>query len=241
MLVSILFFSLSASKRSPYILPVAPALAVLVAALMDRWQGGTLDKRRLAFCRIISGAFGLLLLPAAYLVGSRAREFAATDPTLAQAGTITALLLTLGGLAILAATLLRTGRKFHPAPVLLSFVVLFFLFGSLRLLPAIDPYKSHRGICEAILRHVTPDTPLRGFHVWKWRAGYSFYSGRPVPNLESVEELQRYWRSPEEVFVVVERGRLELARTVLGEIPPLEWRETGSNAAYLFSNRQEPE
>jgi len=88
---------------------------------------------------------------------------------------------------------------------------------------------------------VPPEAPLRGFHVWKWRASYSFYSGRSVPNLESVEAFQRYWQSSEEVFVVVERSLLDEARNVMGEIPPLEWRETGSNAAYLFSNRQEPE
>jgi len=241
LVVLVVFFSLSASKRSPYILPVAPALAVLVSALVDRWWSDALDPRRRGLCRVISGVFGLLLLPGAYLVGTRASEYAPTDPALAQAGTIAALLMALGGLAILGAALLRAGRKFHPAPVLLGFVVLFFVFGALRLLPAIDPYKSHRGMCEAILRHVPPEAPLRGFHVWKWRASYSFYSGRSVPNLESVEAFQRYWQSSEEVFVVVERSLLDEARNVMGEIPPLEWRETGSNAAYLFSNRQEPE
>ena len=241
LLVLIVFFSLSASKRSPYILPVAPALAVLVSALVDRWWSDSLDPRRRGLCRVISGAFGLLLLPGAYLVGTRASEYATTDPGLAQAGTIAALLMALGGLAIFAAALLRAGRKFHPASVLMGFVVLFYVFGALRLLPAINPYKSHRGMCEAILRHVAPEAPLRGFHVWKWRASYSFYSGRSVPNLESVEEFQRYWQSSEEVFVVVERSLLEQARSVMGEISPLEWRETGSNAAYLFSNRQEPE
>lgn len=239
--VVVVFFSLSASKRSPYILPVAPAMAVLVSGLLDRWWDESLDRRRLLFCRVVTGGFGLLLLPGAYLLYLRAYEYAATDPALAGAGTATAFLLALGGLAVLGATLFRLGRKFHPAPVLLGFVVLLFLFGSLRLMPAIDPYKSHRSMCEAIRQHVAPDAPLRGFHVWKWRASYSYYTGRPVPNLATLAELQTYWRSPDEVFVVVERSRLPEARGVLGEIPPLEWRETGSNAAYLFSNRQEPE
>jgi 4-amino-4-deoxy-L-arabinose transferase-like glycosyltransferase len=241
LVVLVLFFSLSASKRSPYILPTAPALALLVASVADRWWSGSLDRRRLRLCRIVTGGFGLLLLSGAYLVDARAAEYAATDPTLAWEGRLVALLVALGGLALLVAARLRAARAFHPVPVLFGFVVLLFVFGSLRLLPAIDPYKSHRGMCEAILLHVAPEAPLRGFHVWEWRASYSYYTGRPVPNLESVEELRSYWNRSEEVFVVVERSLLDEARGVLGAIPPLEWRETGNNAAYLFSNRQEPE
>jgi hypothetical protein len=148
------------------------------------------------------------------------------------------LLAATGGLAVFAALLLRRVRRLTPPSVLLAFLVLFYLQAALWLLPAVNPYKSHRAMCEAILRHVGPDQPLRGFFDWKWRASYSFYTGRSIPRLASLDELRRFWESPGPVFVLVERGSLDEARVVLGAIPPLEWREIGGNAAYLFSNRQ---
>ena len=39
---TVLFFSLSTSKRAPYLLPIAPAIALLAAAVLSRFAGGTL-------------------------------------------------------------------------------------------------------------------------------------------------------------------------------------------------------
>jgi hypothetical protein len=147
-----------------------------------------------------------------------------------------------GGALVLMVSLFDPVRRhLRPGVALLAFVVAFYLYGATVLLPAINPYKSPRGMSEAIRARVSSEAPLRGFHAWKWRASYSYYARRPIPPLVGAEALRAYWRSPGEVFVVVERGLLEEARAVLGPIEPLCWRETGSNAAYLFSNRQEPE
>jgi len=240
LLVLVVFFSLSASKRSPYILPVVPALGILVSGLAERWRSESLDLRRLVGCRLILALTALLFGAAAYLVADRAGEYAASDPGLSRSGTAAAGLLAAGALVVLVALFDPVRRHLRPGSALIAFVVLFYLFVSIRLLPAINPYKSHRAMGERIRVHVAPEAPLRGFHVWKWRASYSYYTGRPIPRLGGREELSEYWRSPEEVFVIVERGLLEEARVVLGRIEPLEWRETGRNAAYLFSNRQLP-
>jgi hypothetical protein len=55
--------------------------------------------------------------------------------------------------------------------------------------------------------------------------------------VESIEELQAYWRRPERVFLIVERGRLEEVTPVVKDAPPLVGRKIGSNEAFLYSNR----
>ena len=59
-----------------------------------------------------------------------------------------------------------------------------------------------------------------------------------IPNIESREALLEYWARPEEVFLIVELGKLEEVRAILGPAVPLLARTVGSNRAYLFSNRQ---
>jgi hypothetical protein len=86
---------------------------------------------------------------------------------------------------------------------------------------------------------VGPETPLRGFHDWRWRASYSYYGRRPIPNIETDEALEAYWGRAERVCVIVERGRLQRLQGVLGPQEPLEQRAVGGNAAYLFCNRPE--
>jgi hypothetical protein len=105
------------------------------------------------------------------------------------------------------------------------------------LLPAADAFKSHRPFSEVVHAQVGADQPLCGFHVWHWRAGYSFYTGRTIPPIDTLEELRVYWSRPERVFLIVERGRLEEARRVVGPGAPLVERAIGSNRAYLFANR----
>jgi hypothetical protein len=61
-----------------------------------------------------------------------------------------------------------------------------------------------------------------------------------IPNLETIDQLQDYWSVPERVFLIVERGRLDEARSVIGQMAPLEARAIGSNFAYLFANRGPP-
>ena len=59
-----------------------------------------------------------------------------------------------------------------------------------------------------------------------------------VPSrIDTLDELSAYWSRPERVFVIVERGRLDEARQVIGPIPPLASRPVGSNFAYLFASR----
>jgi hypothetical protein len=121
--------------------------------------------------------------------------------------------------------------------VLVLALGIVYLAASATALPAADVFKSHRPFCEAIRAHVGPSAALHGFHEWRWRASYSYYTGRPIPNIESDTALVDYWQRPERVFLVVERGRLEHARRLIGPLEPLEVRAIGGNVVYLLSNR----
>ena len=64
----IVFFSLSDSKRAPYILPVAPAIAVLASSVVDRWIFGAHLERRARSAAVMA----LLALASMLLVAGTA-------------------------------------------------------------------------------------------------------------------------------------------------------------------------
>lgn len=235
--VLVVFFSLSASKRSPYILPVAPAVAVLVSGVAERWRAATLDdiRRRIAL--------GIHLLLGVGLIFLGQRLWA--DPgwtqgrgaQIAETVRLIAVIALACGAAVVVAVSLSGRRRIAAPTVLFGAILTLYAVGAARALPAADAAKSRRPFCEAVLRQAGGDAPLRGFHEWRWRAGYSYYTGRVIPNIESLDSLRTYWQQPERVFLIVERGRLEEARKVLGSAEPLVERAVGSNHAYLFSNR----
>jgi 4-amino-4-deoxy-L-arabinose transferase-like glycosyltransferase len=233
----VLFFSLAASKRSPYILPVAPAVAVLVAAVGQRWIEGRLDPLRRRAGIAVAALLAAGWIGASALVVREAREFAPRLPELAGALGVSAAILAAGGAATLVALVFSRQRPRAAPAVALAAVVLCYIHAAVAVLPALDPLKSHRPMAEAIRRLVPPHSPLAGFHVWRWDADFSYYAGRPIPVIPDVERLTAYWSRPEPVFLVVERGRIELARSVIGARAPLAAHEAGHNAAFLFSNR----
>jgi hypothetical protein len=226
----VIFFSLSPSKRSPYILPVAPAVAWLAASVADRWVDGRGGSLRAAWLR------GLLLTLGAACLGSALSLVRNPDvPTLIDPSVGWSFVALLGAVGLLALGGALLARRRALGTLLLVPGLLYL--GASAALPAIDGFKSHRGFCRAMRRHVGPQDPLAGFHAWRWRAGYSYYSGRRIPNLETTAELREYWSRDERVFLIVEFGRLERAHEVIGDAQPLEWRSIGSTEAYLFSNR----
>jgi 4-amino-4-deoxy-L-arabinose transferase-like glycosyltransferase len=233
LVVVVAFFSLAGSKRSPYILPVAPAVAVLASAIGRRWWRGELAGRRRTVALALHGVLAVAFVAGAGLLAQR--SWPAED--VGRAAREAVLALAVGGAAV-AAGLLIPWRARLAAPCALALVVVaLYGLAARRLLPAADAIKSPRPFGEAIAREAAPDRPVRGFHAWKWRASWSFYAGRPIPNLETVEALRAYWQRPERVLVVVERGRLAEARAVLGSIAPLAARTVGGNEVFLFANR----
>jgi 4-amino-4-deoxy-L-arabinose transferase-like glycosyltransferase len=237
LIVVVVFFSLSASKRSAYILPAAPAVAVLVSSLATRRLAGRMGAWR---TRI---AAALHLVPAAAFLGlfalahSELPRIVHADEQAAGAIRVAAFAALAAGLLICAGVALSRLSRLAAPIVLAAVVAAFYVLVAVHVLPAVNALKSPRAFGEAVARHVGPAGEVRGFHPWRWRAGYSFYARRSIPHIDSADELRAYWSGPERVYLIVEQGRVEEARRILGPLEQVEHRKIGSNEAWLFANR----
>ena len=168
-----------------------------------------------------------------YLFGWVVGEY----PAIEMAGRGLAGLCVAGGAATIAGALL--GRRWPVAgpAALVATVISIYLLAAAWALPAANAYKSARPFCTKVNSLVRDDDPLRSYGFWTWRASYAYYTDRVIENIDSSAELRRFWNRDERVFLLVERGRLEQARGVLGGADPLIRESIGSNEIYLFTNR----
>lgn len=228
---TVVFFSLSESKRSVYLLPAAPAVAILAAAVLHRLQQGRLAGARLRVALLVQATIGGILIAA----GAWGRtEVPGRWP---EAGPGLALALTIAVVAGAVAALGVAVYRLRPAATPLAFVVAvaaFQLGAAIWGLPAVDPLKSARGFAADVERIVPPDRPLAAYALWEWRASYTWALDRPLERLDDREALRSWWRRDGPAFLLVERGMLDDAREVLGDAEPLASREIGSNAVHLF-------
>jgi 4-amino-4-deoxy-L-arabinose transferase-like glycosyltransferase len=233
----VLFFSLSPSKRSPYILPLAPAVAILVAGLLERWITGRLAGWRAHATRGLHGVIGVVLSLAGIVM---MREVTPAYPALAGVAGALAVTLIVGGLLVLAAAVAGSRLRLAVPVSLLGVLVVVFLQVAGWALPAVDAYKSARPFCQQVDTQLANGGQLAAYGLWKWRAGYSFYLEGSLKRLVTSAELAEFWQGPGERLLIVEQGMLEKTRQIIGPIEPVLSRKIGSNHAYLFSNRSAP-
>ena len=232
---TVLFFSLSASKRSPYLLPAVPAMAILAAAPVERFILGTLDRGRQRWLRGLVGAAGAAMAAGGLILACRGVE---EYPALVTPGRAVATLLVGAGLVVLAASTALGRRRPLAAPAAFAAaVVALYLLAANWVLPAVDAYKSARPFCEKLAALVPRETPLRSYRPWKWRASYAYYADRTIETIDSPGELERFWNDAGQVFLLVERDRLDEVRETLGDPRPRLAQPIGGNAVYLFTNR----
>jgi 4-amino-4-deoxy-L-arabinose transferase-like glycosyltransferase len=159
------FFTLSASRRSYYLLPVLPAGALLVARLLtagsEALSPGVRVAQRIGFVvltAIVVGA-GIALLPPEWVLPGAWAGLPAAPATTAFA---------LGWLACLAglAWAWQSGRM-AVAAGLVAALAMTYLF--LLLLPSVEPYRGEREFAAQVRRVVGPD-----------RAGLALYRTREL-------------------------------------------------------------
>src|SRR3989441_3726057 len=197
--VPLLFFSLSASKRPVYVLPVLPAVALLCGSTLDALLKGEESSRsgRRSFA---AGEIAALAFLAA---GGLAAPLLAyrRDPDLLPAAWLLAILTTAGS----AFGGFRLARgPLHAAPgALIGPLAEVWLVAIGWIYPAANRINSPRFFAEEINRRVPAGTPLRAFGLYRFRSGYLFYANRKMPRLETQAELERYLESGERVFCVL--------------------------------------
>ena len=230
------FFSLSRSKRSPYVLPIAPAVAILAAEVAVAYAEDRLTRARRGAFLAVAWTFAVLLVLVGGGIGLYAvlhhPEFASAAKPVAAASLAAAVVL-LGAL-----TIGRFRRGVAVPAALATAFGLVFLVASMTVLPALDAAKSARPFCAEIERRAGAGDEIASFDFWNWRAEYAYYLGRPLTRISGAEALEEAWRGPKRLFVVVEEDRLAAAREAIGAIEPAYARRTGGKMSYLFTNRE---
>jgi 4-amino-4-deoxy-L-arabinose transferase-like glycosyltransferase len=197
---SLVFFSISAGKRSVYLLPIFPATALLTADALLRWLVG---RARLPRASGIGAALVLVLLVA---IGAEAIAAGLGRPFLVPAERLAELrapyLLAFGcglvgvALAGLAAGMLWV-RNRVPAYVFPGLVagtiaaVELTLF--LLLLPALEPTQTLRPTAEAAGRHTPAGERIGVLGSRAMVGGLNYYGGRRVAVLRTPEDVERFF------------------------------------------------
>lgn len=231
----VFFFSLSKSKRDPYIVPTAAAAAILAAEVAVAFVDGRLSAWRRRAALGIAWAFAAL-----FVLGGAAVFVALLPkhPEMAVPATILAAAMILCG-AVLALALARErpGRRSAVPATFAAAIAAFYVVASVAVIPALDVVKSARPLCSEIEAMLRPGDRIASFNFWNWRAEYRYYLGRPIENLPGDAPLREAWGGPERLVLLVEAEQLARARTVIGERPAALQRGVGSATTYVFTNR----
>ena len=195
---SLVFFSISAGKRSVYLLPVFPAAALLCADALLRWLAGRARLPR---------AFGVgtaVVLAVLLAIGAEAialglgRPFGVPAERLAElrAEYLLAFGCGLVGVALagLAAGLLwaRNRVPAHAFPGLAAgTVAAVYLTLFLLLLPALEPTQTLRPTAEAAGRHTPPGQRIGVLGSRAMVGGLNYYGRRRVTVLRTPEDVER--------------------------------------------------
>jgi len=178
LVVPLVFFSLSTSKLPQYILPLMPAVALLVAST---WSSGQSLPRRAATASLTGwGTLGLVMAAA----GFGALETTRIQPELLAVLPKPALAMAAVCMAAIfwAVISIRNDR----GPSLIAALSLPLIALPVALQPVIEAAaerRSERALAQLIQTELPAETEVVGYRAW--RPSLSFYLGRPVPILSN--------------------------------------------------------
>jgi 4-amino-4-deoxy-L-arabinose transferase-like glycosyltransferase len=228
---TIVFFSLSASKRSAYLMPVAPAVALLAAGVVERFFHGTLGTLRRRMVLVLLAVSSLTMLGAAW-VGFGLRDRYSDHSAQLTAASVA---LILSGGAIFVALGLR--RRERSAPLCFLAVLVTLELGLAGwLMPYANVFKSARAFA-AETAVVAGDDTVSGYRLWIWRADYPYYLGHRIGRVEDPGEAARFWNGADRHCMIVEEWNREEFFEAVGPAVAQVAREVGSKRVELYCNR----
>jgi 4-amino-4-deoxy-L-arabinose transferase-like glycosyltransferase len=197
-LVPLVFFSFSASKRPVYLLSALPAAAILCGAVVDAAARGEI---RGAARRLLLAAEGGVLSVLG-LAGAAAPFLAARRaPELLTAASLLGICALVGSICGLVR--LFRGRILAAHGTLAGALALIWIIAIFRVYPVANAWNSPRFFAETLAREVPPESPLKAYGHYRFRSGYIFYMGRLIPQLPDPPAVLRYLESEERVFCVL--------------------------------------
>ncbi|MGD0073461.1 MAG: glycosyltransferase family 39 protein [Candidatus Binataceae bacterium] len=233
------FFTLSGSRRSYYLLPILPAAAILVASLFTaaRDRVPTIARRLMVvgyFLLIAAVVLGVaILIPRGMRPGHVLRGYPASPAPIAFA---MFWLITMGGVVYAL-------RDFRPLKIAIStaiaaYLALAYLF--IFAMPGVERYRGEQPFAQAVRAQLKDD--LTGLAMYKvWGPGLVFYLSpeRPIPEFEQPEDLKKFaTQNPVRWLIVRERDLPTLPFTgsplVKETVFPWEERTRTSNKYLLI-------
>jgi 4-amino-4-deoxy-L-arabinose transferase-like glycosyltransferase len=234
--VIVLFFSLSSGKRSPYILPIAPAIALLTAQLFSSWIAGKLSLWRARATATVVALLATLISTAggAFLIYALEGATTVDGVNLRLSIHLATVVLLVSGLSLWSLCIIGMRRPGVQIGGLLAVFFLIYITFTVGVFPALNPLKSARNFGIELNEIVAPDEPIASYRVWQVHAAYPYYAHRTIPSLETVEELNRYWAEAEGFLLVEQQHRIELSQRIPLPEPALS-RKIGSKKIFLYS------
>jgi 4-amino-4-deoxy-L-arabinose transferase-like glycosyltransferase len=203
--VIVLFFSLSRNKEDLYVLPVYPAAAAMIGAILARMfrEGETRVFRiPLVIATLLVAGVGAGLL----YVLSR------LSPLYELAGAEMIGYLALAGGLIATVVFLLNKESLAVTLIALTLVAFNWVF-VLRILPDFEKYKPVRALCEVIKGEARPEARVGYYRTAS--PSMVFYLQRPIFEYYQPEQLQEVFSLGEEVYCVMSEQDYEVVKDAL--------------------------
>ncbi|HLH75294.1 MAG TPA: glycosyltransferase family 39 protein [Candidatus Binataceae bacterium] len=227
-----IFFTLSRSRRSYYLLPILPAAALLVARTLRDYADSMVPMARrlmqlgfaILMLGVVIGGIGYLL-PPSWRVGSLRLLPASPDRALFAILWLIALAVAVG------ASLKCEPRRVALATGVIAYAGMFFLF--VFAMPAAEPYRTERAFARAVRVEVGSQAPadLALYRLWGPGLVYYLAMPKPIPQFDNPAALQAYARARGGLWVITRGldraavgGRVVLREPLMAWDPPSEAR-----------------
>jgi len=232
--VIFLFFSVSKGKRGIYLLPLFPAVSLMVGKLWDDFISISMEHFHHGWISFPLHLFiGLALIAGAAIPWVVSARFSSYLPYSLPI----AFLMAGGGLAlfILNRFKYRTAIFF----ILIGIVAGGFFYTLRVVFPLVNPYKSARFISQEITSRIQPGEKL-GLYGDFGTGPYNFYTGIvPILELEKEGDLIRFLQSQERVFCLLKFRDFSKFQAMEDrpKVQLLARRNVGGDDIMLISNR----
>ena len=204
------FFTLIASKREIYILPMYAAAAGLVAAWLEQAAAESTWKPLRGATFVYGGALAAIAAAAVVIgPGYFRREF----PDAVNGFDHALVAAWFGMVAVLVVLTLLARHKDTVIAASAAASVFTLTFVAAGVLPWVDTYKSPRGICSLIVQLKEPASRIA---MWgRPREEYIFYTRTRLGSVRTPEELRRFFDTDTRMFCLIQ----EREYNTLGELP----------------------
>ena len=229
-----LFFTLSKGKRGLYLLPLFPAVSLMIGKLWEDFVSFSMKHFRNEWITIpLYGLMGVILVGGVAMPWMISVKF----PSYFSYSLPIAFLLV--GVAV---SLFVFNRfKYYGAIffLLIGLMAGGFFYTLRVVFPLVNPYKSSRFICEEITSRIQPGEKLAIYGDFE-PGPFNFYTGIvPIWVFEEEEALFNFLRSPERVFCLLKSRDFLKFERIEGkpEVQLIVRRKIGDGDFVLVSNR----